>query len=462
MNVAQENNSPILSSFTLWCIILLEGFVSVAVEILTIRQLIPVAGNSVIVTSLIIGIFLLFLALGYQKGGSHQQNHLKVLQFNFTFSAVWLGFGLSYLFVYLFFSAFQLISPHVIYPLLAYLLLILAPLVYVLGQTIPVTMNMVKSNKMVGQIGGNVLGLSTIGSFLGATLTSLVLMNFLGVAWTILINFTILALLAIAIKGNLLEKGIKIIFFIAALLVIYNINVKQEHLAFVKTNSYANYQVFDIPKQTKLLKINNSNSAILDQQKNTFPVIEKIQNILFNELKLKNKNILVLGAGGFVISSKGDFGNHFTYIDIDKDIHGIVESNFQKNVVGNFQVDDARHYVQAMDKHYDVIISDAYTNIRSIPSHLVTQEYFAAIKQKLAPGGIAIFNVIAIPTFKDKYSKRMDNSIRSVFSNCTVTPILYSDKPTNIIYVCNANDQQNDKTYYSDNLNTSTTDFFTW
>ena len=44
-------------------IIFLEGFVSISVEILAIRQLIPMVGNSVIVTSLIIGIFLLFLAM---------------------------------------------------------------------------------------------------------------------------------------------------------------------------------------------------------------------------------------------------------------------------------------------------------------------------------------------------------------------------------------------------------------
>lgn len=67
-------------------IILIEGFVSISVEILAIRQLLPVAGGSVIVTSLIIGVFLLFLALGYKQGGKLHINPKKVLQTNFFIS----------------------------------------------------------------------------------------------------------------------------------------------------------------------------------------------------------------------------------------------------------------------------------------------------------------------------------------------------------------------------------------
>lgn len=54
----------------LYGILILEGFVTISVEILTIRQLIPFYGNSVIITSIIIGIFLLFLAFGYWRGGT--------------------------------------------------------------------------------------------------------------------------------------------------------------------------------------------------------------------------------------------------------------------------------------------------------------------------------------------------------------------------------------------------------
>src|SRR3990167_10155016 len=91
-------------------IILIEGFTSIAIEILTIRQLLPVAGGSVIVTSLIIGIFLLFLAIGYDRGGRTQGDLYFILRRNFFISGIWVGVGLSYLFITFFFAQIEKVT----------------------------------------------------------------------------------------------------------------------------------------------------------------------------------------------------------------------------------------------------------------------------------------------------------------------------------------------------------------
>src|SRR3989338_6637788 len=443
-------------------IILIEGFTSIAIEILTIRQLIPVAGNSVIVTSLIIGVFLLFLALGYQKGGTQQKNLQKILQFNFSFAAIWLGIGLSFDFISTFFNSIQAVAGSaIVYPLIAYLLLILAPLVYVLGQTIPITMNMIKTHHWIGYVGGNVLGLSTLGSFLGASLTSLFLMSYLGVAWTVFINFILLSGLAILLISENFERIFKSLFFLVAALVMYKMNVSIEQTFFFKTNSYANYQIAR-NQQAIFFAINNSASSQLDHNLHGFPYIEKIKHILFQELKLKDKNILVLGAGGFTLSAEGEKGNHFTYVDIDKAIKKIAIPAFQPVLHGTFIADDARNYVRNSKQTYDVIISDVYSNAKSIPAQLLTREYFSEIKRAIVPGGFALFNIIANPFLNDPYSKRVDNTLRSVFHHCMVIPLDYAQKPTNLLYVCAISNQLNDTKVYSDNLNTITTDFFAW
>src|SRR3990167_1675302 len=100
----QDRQEAQLGWVSLFLIIFLEGFISISVEILTIRQMVPVVGNSVIVTSLIIGIFLLFLAIGYYRGGFYRENYTKILQRNFLLSAVFLGLGLSYFFIRIFFN----------------------------------------------------------------------------------------------------------------------------------------------------------------------------------------------------------------------------------------------------------------------------------------------------------------------------------------------------------------------
>ena len=134
-------------------------------EVLVIRQLIPFVGNSVIVTSLIIGIFLLFLAIGYWRGGQYRSDYRQILLTNFTKAAICLGLGLSYAFTHLFFQAMRIyVALPPLFDLSIYLLLIIAPLVYILGQTVPITTNLFKG-QTVGAISGKVLYLSTLGSF---------------------------------------------------------------------------------------------------------------------------------------------------------------------------------------------------------------------------------------------------------------------------------------------------------
>lgn len=449
-------------------IILVEGFVSIAVEILTIRQLLPVAGGSVLVTSIIIGIFLLFLALGYQRGGRLLTHPQQVLRRNFFISALWLGIGLSYLFVALFFQFIEkIMGPPIIYPLIAYLLLIIAPLTYLLGQTIPITMNMVKQNQSAGVIGGSALSLSTIGSFFGATLTTLVLMYYFGVAWTIFINFILLSLLVLALAEKYTDIVITIVFSIACAWLIYLANVAIENQSFVLTNSYANYQILDSSNSSlhpgeKILMINDSASSYIDQKNKSSPYIEAIKKILFYDLKLRHADILVLGAGGFSLSAENVFNNRLTYVDIDPQIKSVSQHYFTPSAPQHLIADDARHYLKNTKQLFQAIVVDVYSDVKTIPSHLLTREYMADIQKRLAPNGIVIFNIIANPLLADPYSKHIDNTIRFVFKNCMAIPHHYSNQVVNILYTCSIAETSNDNNVYSDNINHSTTDSFFW
>lgn len=444
-------------------IILIEGFVSIAIEILIIRQLLPFAGGSVIVTSLIIGFFLLFLALGYHRGGRIVEHLPRVLRFNFLLASLWLGLGLSYFFILLFFlSTQEWLGDHLIYPLMIYLLLVVSPLIYILGQTIPIIMQLVRQNKSIGMIGGNVLGLSTLGSFLGATITALLLMQTIGVAWTIVFNalcLLILTLLLCQDKRSLITHSL-----IAVLIggTVYFFNVKIEKTLFLLTNNYANYRITQKPSEPHILYINNSVSSLIHNQNQGAAYIELIKRILFHDKKLRDADILVLGAGGFTLSAASTFGNHFTYVDIDRQIKKVVVPQFLNHINGNLITDDARHFIRTTPHRYTAILLDAYTNTKSIPSYLLTREFMENLQRKLQPRGIILFNIVSNPTLADPYSKRVDNTIRGTFKNCMVEPLTYANIITNILYVCTDSTNQGDKTIYSDNLNTTTTDAFDW
>lgn len=445
----------------LYLIVLLEGFVTISLEILTIRQLIPVVGNSVVVTSLIIGVFLLFLAEGYRKGGTYKNNYTSILQKNFLLAAFGLGIGLSYAFIEIFFEAVKIITPHsTLIPLIVYLLLIIAPVVYVLGQTVPITLNLWKKNPSIGAVGGQILHVSTIGSFLGATITALLLLNYLGVAWSVFIDFGILALLIIFLTDFKVEK-IQLLSLMGLGCLVYGLNVSYEKTFFVATNNYGNYRVEQISPVGKFLVINDSPSSYLNYKNKSFAYIEWVKRILFSDLAFKNKNILVLGAGGFTLSAEGMHDNQIDYVDIDQRVNSVVKKHFLADIKGNFIADDARHYLMVTQKKYDAIVSDVCSNRHAIPAHLVTREYFLAVKNKLTDQGVAIFNIIAKPTLENTYLKRIDNTLRTVFNNCMVAPLNFSPQmDANVMYVCRKSIVENDKTLYTDNLNRATVDFF--
>jgi spermidine synthase len=453
-------------------IILIEGFASIAVEILTIRQLLPVAGGSVIVTSLIIGIFLLFLALGYERGGHFDSNLYSRLRRNFLISAIWIGVGLSYIFVKCFFDAVEKITgPHFIYSLVIYLLVILAPAIYLLGQTLPITMNIVRQDKLAGAIAGKALGVSTIGSFLGAIFTTLILMQYAGVAWTVFIVFIVLVMLVLLLSESKRSLLITSLIGLLSGIIIFYINIMVEHKKFSLTDTYANYSILtheNSPeiisfKTGKMLMINQVYSSYTDQNKNALPYIETIAKIIFDDLQLRNANILVLGAGGFTLSQNDAGQNHFTYVDIDSQIKSVVVPDFIPEIKDTLIIDDARHFLTQDNKKYDVIVIDVYSHIQSIPAYLITREFMQVIKNHLNEKiGYAIFNIIGNPMFNDKYIKRVDNTIRSVFGSCTITPVSYSDQLSNLIYACSNLTDVNDHVIYTDNMNTSTTDSFAW
>lgn len=437
-------------------IILLEGLITISVELLVIRQLMPVAGNSLIVTSTVIGVFLLFLAIGYLKGGYIKAHYLQQLIFNFSFTLLWIGAGLSTLVIHYYFYYMQKLWS--LWGTLAlYLLILVAPIVYWLGQTLPILTNYFNKDRSIAAISGQALYWSTLGSCLGAIMT-LALLNWLGVAWMVMLNCGLLALL-IAIIFHYTAVNYKLaLLLIMALVGIGMMNVSHERATYVRTNHYANYavvplQVLPAQRIGRALFINRSFGSFLDMACKGTDYIEKIKQLLFNELKLQHRDILVLGAGGFTLSAEYTFGNSFTYVDIDPMLPFIAEQDFLKQAIqGEFIAADARVFVQQTSKKFDVIISDAYSHTIAIPSHLLTFEYFQAIYRMLKNPGWAVFNIIAHPQLNDAYAKRIDNTISAVFSSCMKIPLSLAAEQSNIIYLCYKNQYNEDKQIYTDDL----------
>lgn len=433
-------------------ILFVEGFVSLAYQMLYIKQMTPYVGNSVEVVSWIVGVFLIALALGYKIGGKPVKSVEKALSKNFLIAAVMGGVCLSFLFVELIFNSFsKLIPPY--YLMILYCFVIVAPTTFVLGQTIPLMTNHIKGST-VSEISGNVLFLSTVGSFLGAIVTTNIILKYFGVSTTIVVSASLLLLLNVLIAKN---KTFSLLFLVIGVVSLYNFNNKYENISYVATNQYASYEVLRYEKaKIRILRSNQANSSLLENEQK-YGYIKLLDSVLFQNMKLKDKNILVIGAGGFVIS-KDVHDNKFTYVDIDPAVKDIAEKYFLgEKINGDFIAADGRAYINTTDKQYDVIMVDAFSSDKSIPEHLSSVEFFSKMKEKIVDKGLLVVNVIGRRDMSDSYTQNTYKTITRVFPYCFIQSSAYSSAVTNIQFICN--NVKDIGKIYNDDRNNSNSDF---
>ena len=55
--------------YLLLIVVIIEGFTTLAMQMIALRHAVPLVGSSIILTSVVIGVILLALAVGYRNGG---------------------------------------------------------------------------------------------------------------------------------------------------------------------------------------------------------------------------------------------------------------------------------------------------------------------------------------------------------------------------------------------------------
>lgn len=426
----------------IYFIVFIEGFCSLGAEVIGLRRLVPHMGSSIVVTAPTIGFFLLALALGYAAGAKVAEAFLARVRWNFLLAAALAGLGLARpvldgLFIHLPTS-------------FAYLLFIggiLAPLAYLLGQTVPILTNL-SQHQRVGEASGQALFWSTLGSFLGSLTLSLVVMQWLGVAAAVVVCALLLCAGIFVLPQGLsparqwqLRGGI---MALASLIITLNLWQYSE-IGEISDTAYADYAVVpvNLPGQVAphAFKVNNSVASLLDHSEppHYARYVQQLRRIIHEELQLKNKEILVLGAGGFTLSHGMAVAddNHYTFVDIDPAIRQLAEEKFlHRPIVGEFVVTDARQFVHRSDKRYDMVVVDVYSALTAIPSHLVTQEFWRETQRVLNPDGVMVANLILDGRLQSPYARNLLATIESVYGRCAVD-VLHKNRPlANVVLSC--------------------------
>lgn len=441
------------SDAPLFLLVFIEGFVSLGAEILMLRRLLPHVGSTITVTAPTIGLFLLALALGYHAGGQVTSGYLSRVARNFALAALLVGVGLAGSLVDGVFAAFTSA------PLAAFVLVagILCPVAWLLGQTVPILTNLLRHTH-TGARSGTALFWSTLGSFLGSMLLSLLVMPWLGVGVAAIVCAMLLLVALCWLPAPGLPKWPSLVALVMlTLLTNLGGSARSETV-------YATYRVapVELPGYLKpeALWINNSLASLIDRSEppRHTRYIERLRRLLREDLPAREHEILVLGAGGFTLS-QGDTRNRFTYVDIDPAIREIAERDYlHAPVVGEFVAADARRYVATSARKFDVVVVDVYSSGTSIPAHLVTREFWRETHGVLRAGGVMAANLILDAKLASPYARNLLATIQAEYGACAVEVLMPRRRLSNVLVWCHASGEVELPALYSDERNRADVD----
>ena len=223
--------------------------------------------------------------------------------------------------------------------------------------------------------------------------------------------------------------------------------------------AYASYTVTPVDIKgainPRAFKNNNSLASLIDEgePRHYTRYVHHIRRILLEDLAFRERRILVLGAGGFTLSHR-EPDNHYTYVDIDPAIRRIAEEKFLgEAALGEFVVDDARHFVASSERRFDAVVVDVYSAHSSIPGHLVTREFWQGTRRVLTAEGVMIANLILDARLETPYARNLLATIESIYGRCAVEVLHRTQPLSNVIVICHNSNQPQEASLYVDERN---------
>lgn len=424
-------------------VVFATGAAILVVEILGSRILSPFFGNTIYTYSSIITVVLAALSFGYYTGGILADKKPKREIF-YQIILIASFFTLLIDILTTFFlgkisRSFSTISG----PLVASLILFFMPS-FLLGTLSPFSIKLqsLKSKAGVGRISGEVFFWSTLGSILGSLLSGFYLVPTFGIKKIILgvSGF----LFVIGFWGTITSKAKKRVLMIISLLfslffiLSSQITLTRTGSVFQTEGLYERLEVIDFTHEGKPARLlrsetNNSSAIYHDSDELVWEYSDYFR--LFKLVKPEIDRVLVMGAGAYSLPraflSETPMAT-VEVVDIEPKLLEIAKTyfRFEDNPrLINF-VGDARIFLINRDQTYDVIFSDLYLSMNTIPTHVVTQEFFSLYKSHLSENGVLIANLIgSLSPVKKSLLLSSMATFSSVFPNAYFFAVLNPQSP---------------------------------
>ncbi len=411
----------------------INGGVILVIEILGAKMLSPFFGTSHFVWTAQIAATLLSLACGYYFGGwlADRKPNLSGLYTCMSVAACYLALATLVLEpVAYFFLGFKLALGSVMMALF----LFFVPLT-LLAVTVPflIRVTHVEAHNLGVQV-GRLSAISTLGSVVGTLLISYVLIPLAPNSTTMMLMVVIELMLSavfFVLNRSSLRSGIFPFLMIGGLgMALAAMGTEKRRLPaigkslFQKNSNFGLMQVVDSPSGDVRYYLNDYlTQNIYDPQANqSLTVFTYMLHGLAHAYHANPEDILCIGLGvGVVPMQLAQEGADVDVVEINPGVIEVGERFFGMDTSQfNLSLGDGRHYLNACDKTYDVVILDAFLGDSS-PSHLMSQECFESMRRCMKDESILVINAFGhFGQGEDFFMASLGKTLATVFGSVAI------------------------------------------
>lgn len=400
----------------LYFIVFISGMTSLAAEFTAERILARVFGTSNLVWSAIIGVILVCLSIGYYLGGrwADRSPRHETLFGILAASAFMLGIVpfISNPILIAAASAFDRLQLGVVGGAFAAVLALFSVPSTLLAMASPFAIRLsISDPARAGDVSGRIYAVSTLGSFLGAVLPSVVLIPLIGTTRTVLLFSGLLLLVAtlglILVRGKRAAPLLVLPLTLAALAGLGGAPLKYTPGQIFETESAYNYiEVLEV-NGYRMLRLNDGQGVHSMYHPDVLfyggPWEQFLVGPLFNPNFSTNDvdRIAIIGLAAGTTARQAAVIYPQARVDgyeIDPRIVEAANRYFGMADLPNLTVfvQDGRYGLAHSPHQYDIIAVDAYRP-PYIPWHMTTREFFQTAVEHLSEDGVLVINVGRAP-----------------------------------------------------------------
>jgi spermidine synthase len=398
--------------------VFISGMTTLASELAAGRLIGNVFGTSNLVWASIIGLILIYLTFGYFLGGKWaDQNPTPLAMYRIL---AWAAFTIA-------------LVPYVAVPVLSYaadafevlsvgimagsfivvLILFIVPIT-LLGAVSPFAIRLsVDDASKAGQVSGQIYAVSTLGSFIGTFLPTLIFIPTIGTRLTfmffgmLLLTVALIGLARFASTRDMLKLIWMPIVLVLIAVIFSNSALKSNSGQVYEAESAYNYIQVQEQNGYTILKLNDGQGVHSIYHPEVLYYNGPWEQFLVGPYFYENRSpddiqhmaIIGLAAGTAARQATLVYGEDLQIdgIEIDAKIVEVGRTYFDMNMPNlNVIVGDGRLGLDRSQTQYDIIAIDAYRP-PYIPAHMTTLEFFTICASRLADDGVLTLNVGSTP-----------------------------------------------------------------